>query len=208
MSKTLPSVFKARLTPLSIALVYALVGGVWMFVTNTLIGTSFKGQPFGVWLAVLNGVLLIGVSSVLLFLLIRRREATITRSQESLRRTNRALATLSECDQALLHALDEQGFLRDVCRIAVDHGGYRQAWVWFAEADGVASVRPVACWDNKSAEVNIPQCKVFMLKPHQRLLFIVKDLLSQLEDVLDMNYLAGRSSGEQVVSSKLVQAVW
>lgn len=154
MSKTLPSVFKARLTPLSIALVYALVGGVWMFVTNTLIGTSFKGQPFGVWLAVLNGVLLIGVSSVLLFLLIRRREATITRSQESLRRTNRALATLSECDQALLHAADEQGFLRDVCRIAVEHGGYRQAWVWFAEADGVASVRPVACWDNKSAEVN------------------------------------------------------
>lgn len=152
MSKTLPSAFKARLTPLSIALVYALVGGVWLFVTNALIGTSFKGQPFVVWLTVLNGVLLIGVSSVLLFLLIRRREATITRSQESLRRTNRALATLSECDQALLHATDEQGFIRDVCRVAVEHGGYRQAWVWFAEADGVASVRPVACWDSKAAD--------------------------------------------------------
>lgn len=153
MSKTISPVFKRRLTPLSIALVYALVGGVWLLVTYALIGTSFKGQPSAVWLTVLNGVLLIGVSSALLFLLIRRREATITRSQESLRRTNRALATLSECDHALLHAADEQGFVREVCRVAVEHGGYRQAWVWFAEADGVATVRPVACWDNNAAKM-------------------------------------------------------
>ncbi len=153
MSKTISPVFKRRLTPLSIALVYALVGGVWLLVTYALIGTSFKGQQSAVWLTVLNGVLLIGVSSALLFLLIRRREATITRSQESLRRTNRALATLSECDHTLLHAADEQGFVSDVCRVAVEHGGYRQAWVWFAEADGVASVRPVASWDNKATKM-------------------------------------------------------
>ncbi|WP_226048210.1 ATP-binding protein [Geobacter anodireducens] len=153
MSMTIPSVFKSRQTPLSIALVYALAGGAWLLGTNALTATLFKGQPLVIWLTVLNGVLLIGVSAVLLFLLIRRREATITRSQESLRRTNRALATLSECDQALLHAADEQGFIRDVCRIAVEHGGYRQAWAWFAEADGVASMRPVACWENKAADM-------------------------------------------------------
>lgn len=148
MPITIPSVFKARLTPLSIALIYALAGGAWMVVANALIGTLFGGQPVAAWLTALNGVLLIGVSAVLLFLLVRRREATIIRSQESLRRTNRALATLSECDQALLRADDEQGFIKDVCRIAVEHGGYRQAWAWFAEADGVASVRPVACWES------------------------------------------------------------
>ena len=146
--------FKARLTPLSIAFVYALVCGAWMFTVNALISTFFDSQTLVVWLSVLNGVVLIGVSSLLLFLLIRRREATITRSQESLRRTNRALTTLSECNQALLHAADEHGLVREVCRIAVEHGGYHQAWVWFAVADGVASVRPLACWENKPADMN------------------------------------------------------
>jgi two-component system, cell cycle sensor histidine kinase and response regulator CckA len=66
------------------------------------------------------------------------------RAEQALMRSNRALATLSVCNQALVRATDEQGFMNDVCRIAVERGGYRFAWIGLKEADTACSVRPVA----------------------------------------------------------------
>ncbi|MCX6878195.1 MAG: PAS domain-containing protein [Verrucomicrobia bacterium] len=66
------------------------------------------------------------------------------RTEESLRRTNRALRMISECNQALMRATNEADLLRAICRITVEHGGYRMAWVGFAEHNEAKSVRPVA----------------------------------------------------------------
>jgi len=65
-------------------------------------------------------------------------------STEELRRLNRALQTLSDCNQALVRAPDEATLLADVCRLLVERGGYRMAWVGYAERDETKSVRPVA----------------------------------------------------------------
>lgn len=64
--------------------------------------------------------------------------------EESLRRTTRALKTLSACDHALVHATEETAFLQEICRIIVEVGGYRLAWVGFARRDEGKSVQPVA----------------------------------------------------------------
>jgi diguanylate cyclase (GGDEF)-like protein len=61
-----------------------------------------------------------------------------------LRRVNRALLVLGECNQALVRAGEEEALLGDVCRILVDHGHFRMAWVGYAERDAGKSVRPVA----------------------------------------------------------------
>ena len=66
------------------------------------------------------------------------------RAEEALRRLNRELKAMSECDQALLRAMDEQTLLDDVCRIICDAAGYRMAWVGFVEHDEHKTVRPVA----------------------------------------------------------------
>jgi PAS domain S-box-containing protein len=66
------------------------------------------------------------------------------RAEEELHRVNRVLMTLSECNQALVHASDESDLLHAVCRIIVDFGGYRFAWVGLAEFDETQKVRPVA----------------------------------------------------------------
>ncbi len=58
--------------------------------------------------------------------------------------TKRALRMLSECSRALIRADDEAGLLGAVCRIAVEHGGYRLAWVGVAEADEAKTIRPAA----------------------------------------------------------------
>ncbi|MGA2632243.1 MAG: PAS domain S-box protein, partial [Terriglobia bacterium] len=66
------------------------------------------------------------------------------RAEKQLRRLNRALRTISECNQVLVRATDELDLNNQICRILVEHGGYRMAWVGYAEQDEARSVRPVA----------------------------------------------------------------
>jgi PAS domain S-box-containing protein len=65
-------------------------------------------------------------------------------AEAELHKVNRALRTLSEANQALVRATDEAQLFQEVCRVIVDTGGYRLAWVGLAEADKEKTVRPVA----------------------------------------------------------------
>lgn len=65
-------------------------------------------------------------------------------SEMVLQRTNRALRTLSACNEALVRAEDEPQLLDNICRIIVELGDYRLAWVGYAQSDGQKTVRPVA----------------------------------------------------------------
>ncbi|MGE5491959.1 MAG: EAL domain-containing protein [Actinomycetota bacterium] len=66
------------------------------------------------------------------------------RAETALQRLNRALRTLSRCNEALVHATDEGALLQETCRTIVDIGGYVFAWVGYAENDKGRSVHPVA----------------------------------------------------------------
>lgn len=68
----------------------------------------------------------------------RRKKAEI-----ALQRANRALKALSECNQALVRAADEQALLDDICRNIVQTGGYLWTWVGYVNPDK-NGVRPVA----------------------------------------------------------------
>ena len=60
------------------------------------------------------------------------------------KRTNRALKMLSACNEALVHAVDEETLLRQICQIAIDVGGYHMAWVGYAQHDESRSILPLA----------------------------------------------------------------
>ncbi len=79
-----------------------------------------------------------------LFLLVARDIGARKKTEEELKKKNRALLTLSECNQLLVRARSEIGLVRDLCRILVKLGGYRLAWVGYAMDDAQKSVRPVA----------------------------------------------------------------
>lgn len=57
--------------------------------------------------------------------------------QLELSRTHRALQMLSSCNELLIREADEQILLQNVCRLAVELGGYRAAWVSYASDDGM-----------------------------------------------------------------------
>ena len=57
---------------------------------------------------------------------------------------SRALHMRSACNKALIRATDEDQLLHEICRIAVEVGGYRMAWIGYAQDDAEQSVRPMA----------------------------------------------------------------
>ncbi len=61
-----------------------------------------------------------------------------------LKRTNRALHVLNECNYGLTHILDEQELLQYICKVIINTGGYRFAWVGYAQNDKRKTVRPMA----------------------------------------------------------------
>ncbi|MFA6962804.1 MAG: ABC transporter substrate-binding protein [Opitutaceae bacterium] len=65
-------------------------------------------------------------------------------AEEELARVNRAQHMLGDCNEALIRSDSEAQLLAEICRIAVVIGGYRMAWVGFAQHDEAKSIRPVA----------------------------------------------------------------
>lgn len=72
------------------------------------------------------------------------RTAELESANVRLKRTERALMTLSWSNQTLVRAVDRDQLLQDVCDAAVDVGGYRMAWVGIVEHDEAKTVRPIA----------------------------------------------------------------
>lgn len=66
------------------------------------------------------------------------------RTETEVCRINRALQTINDCNQSLFRATNEQELIESVCRVVVESGGYRLAWVGYALEDEGKTVRPVA----------------------------------------------------------------
>ncbi|MGD8752233.1 MAG: PAS domain S-box protein [Anaerolineales bacterium] len=59
--------------------------------------------------------------------------ALIKTSYESLRKTNRALKTLNDCNQAIGRISIEDELTQEICRLIVEVGDYSSAWVDYAD---------------------------------------------------------------------------
>jgi len=71
-------------------------------------------------------------------------EAELKKTKQNLIAKERALKTLAKCNKALVTAANEQDLLNRICRIIIDIGGYRLAWVGYAEKDKKKTVQPGA----------------------------------------------------------------
>ena len=137
---------KIRLSPFSIVIFYACIGGIWLIFSSAKIITSLFQEHPAVQLLEVNNIIFIMVSSWLLYFLIRKSEANIKNREQALSRLNRALKAYSECHQTLIRADNEMQLMQNICRTIVEAGGYRVAWVGIAEKDEDKTIRPVAQW--------------------------------------------------------------
>lgn len=70
--------------------------------------------------------------------------------QVRLTRANRDLRLLSDCNMALVRAVDEQKLLEEVCRLCVQTGGYRMAWIGYAQHDAERRIKTMARFGHDS----------------------------------------------------------
>lgn len=86
----------------------------------------------------------IGSGTDLMVLATIRDISAQKQTEEELRQVNRALRLLSASNRTLLRCNREDELLAEVCRIAVEIGGYRLAWVGLAMFDAEKTVSPTA----------------------------------------------------------------
>ena len=67
----------------------------------------------------------------------------------------RELHVLSEMSSALLHAKTEEELLSEYCRIVVEVGGYRMAWVGFAEEGPEKRIFPIAHYGHEEGYMKL-----------------------------------------------------
>jgi PAS domain S-box-containing protein len=90
--------------------------------------------------------LVISVLMVVGLFLIAPIFQSLRTSEERVRRANRALKAISQCNQTIIRATSIPEILEQVCRVIVQIAGYRLAWIGIAEQDEHKTVRPVAQW--------------------------------------------------------------
>lgn len=62
-------------------------------------------------------------------------------AEQRLLKLNHALKTIGDCNRTMVFAEDEQQLLRDMCGVIVESGGYRAAWIGYAEQDEAKTIR-------------------------------------------------------------------
>ncbi|HEU0188037.1 MAG TPA: HD domain-containing phosphohydrolase, partial [Gallionellaceae bacterium] len=65
-------------------------------------------------------------------------------NEQALLDLNRVLMAFNAGNHELIHATDEIELLRAMCRVIVDKGGYRMAWVGYPQQDAAQSIKPMA----------------------------------------------------------------
>jgi len=75
---------------------------------------------------------------------VRERTSELKLKTDELWHTNRALRTISACNQILIHSNSEEELLSELCAVIVKESGYKMAWVGYAENDKYKTVKPVA----------------------------------------------------------------
>ncbi|NJD07361.1 MAG: PAS domain S-box protein, partial [Methylococcaceae bacterium] len=66
------------------------------------------------------------------------------RNEQALHRLNRELRALSDCNEAMMRAVDERMLLNNICHTICDQAGYRMAWVGYPSDDEAKTIRAVA----------------------------------------------------------------
>ncbi len=139
----------SRTFPLRIALLYFAFSAIWI-VTSDLVVTLLTDETYLIEQTV-KGLVFITATTILLYTLLKREKEALDRANTALQRVNRAYRLLSTCNQQIVRASDEASLLESVCQTLVTEGGYRMAWVGFAEQTPERLVRPVA-WAGHEAD--------------------------------------------------------
>ena len=119
----------------------------WLLTVLSKLGERYGSFNPVVWTSLMVVLRIVAICAIIYWALrsAQSMEAAREVAEHGVRRANRALQTLSQANEAVVRAGTEQELLEAVCRIVVETGGYKLAWVGVPEDDQAKTVRPAAC---------------------------------------------------------------
>jgi len=135
-----------RPTAIIITLVFLVISIFWNLLSDYLFAILLNRPEINQHSTNVGHWFFIIFSAIMLFWLLRFWETTVLVSQESLKKVNRSLRSVSECSRAITRLEEEETLMQEICRICVEVGGHRMAWVAFKEDDAKKSLKPAAHW--------------------------------------------------------------
>lgn len=151
---------KLLFTPFRTIQFYACIGGIWLLVNIGIILANLVFENNIALTMQMNSIIFILVSSALLYYFINRKGTEgYSAGIRPIYRLLRALKAYNECHKALIRTSDEQQLMNDICRIFIEVGGYRMAWVGLAADDDNRTITPVAGWGNDQDFIEIFKTK-------------------------------------------------
>ncbi len=147
--------FISNFRPMKIALFYACIGGIWFVLNIGIIIYNLVLEKDLNAVETYSAIFVI-VSSWLLYLVVSKTKTKSCVDEiKPLNRLVRSLKAYTECHQALIRAVDEQQLMSEICRIFIEVGGYRMAWVGLAADDEQRTITPVAGWGENREFVDV-----------------------------------------------------
>jgi len=144
------------LSPFRTVQFYACIGGIWLLVNMGIILANLVFGNSLVQTLQTNSIIVILISSFLLYYFInKKRDERLYTGTRPVTRLLRALKAYNECHKALIRASDELQLMREICRIFIEVGGYRMAWVGLAADDAERTITPVAGWGDDQDFIEI-----------------------------------------------------
>lgn len=115
---------------------YALIAASWIYFSDRALALLAPDPLMLARLSTYKGLAFVTLTTLMLFLLIRRSFAAIENGYRAMRtqaieihRLNQLYAALSQINQAIVTSSAQDELFRKVCRVLVDNGGFRMAWV-------------------------------------------------------------------------------
>ena len=130
------------------------------------------------------------------------------KSEEELKKLNRALKTISACNSVLIHSTDEAELLNKICRLIVETGGYNFTWIGIPDKRSALSIIPTAYYGINENKLKLmmpfltypdnqesPIIKALELKKYQ----VVKFTKDESEYFTRNKYVAGNNFQSMIV---------
>ncbi|MDP2291270.1 MAG: PAS domain S-box protein [Actinomycetota bacterium] len=138
-----------RARAFSVAGSYAVVGMVWILLSDRALGAFVAEDDLISW-SVAKGLAFVAITSLVLLWLMRRWFGALQHTldiaaahEAEVHRLRRLYAALSHIDQAIVWASTREDLLRKICAVLVEHGEFRMAWIGWNDPEA-AELVPVA----------------------------------------------------------------
>lgn len=142
-----------------VTLIYGVIAALWIILSDTLVSILFGAQStLSTAVSIFKGLGFVVVTMLGLFLVLsaelrrrmriendlRREVQEHQQTEANLKTMTRLYQLLSDGNQTLIRATDEKQLLQSLCTLIVEGGGYKLAWVGYAEADTQKSIKVMA----------------------------------------------------------------